>query len=360
MSDIRKSLESLADSIEKIQDKPAPKAEIKDRELSGNKIHGGKITNFSSVGIKDEAANQILTIKNDGIHVDCMTVRDINSAVNIFGSLDVKGKITAEKLHVNELTSDIRNEKTSPLEFISDEGVAYGKGLIWLGGNYTKQLVLRQNPDRLFSSEHIDLHDNSEYRIANQTVLSSDSLGTNVATSNLKKVGNLIDLNVQGKVNFSDIAIFNPDTEQFSIGSENPKGMFTLESLEHQFIIDSKNSSWKIGTWTTSNLDICTDDTARIQIEDTGRILVNSKTSFLETVGIGVKNFSDDCSLTLSGPIKIQGHKQQYLEDKPQEGNYEVGDIVWNKNPKPTGYVGWICVRNGSPGDWKPFGQISD
>ncbi len=54
MTDIRKSLESLAEVIEKIDNKPSPAPIINDRSLSGNKINGGIITNFASVGISDE------------------------------------------------------------------------------------------------------------------------------------------------------------------------------------------------------------------------------------------------------------------------------------------------------------------
>ena len=43
----------------------------------------------------------------------------------------------------------------------------------------------------------------------------------------------------------------------------------------------------------------------------------------------------------------------------PSAGAYALGDIVWNSNPKPTGYVGWICTREGTPGTWKAFGSIS-
>ena len=43
---------------------------------------------------------------------------------------------------------------------------------------------------------------------------------------------------------------------------------------------------------------------------------------------------------------------------EPTSGSFRQGDIVWNENPIPTGYVGWICVRTGTPGEWKPFGQI--
>ena len=44
----------------------------------------------------------------------------------------------------------------------------------------------------------------------------------------------------------------------------------------------------------------------------------------------------------------------------PTAGSYALGDIVWNSNPQPTGYVGWVCIRAGTPGLWKSFGQISN
>jgi hypothetical protein len=34
------------------------------------------------------------------------------------------------------------------------------------------------------------------------------------------------------------------------------------------------------------------------------------------------------------------------------------GDILWNTNPAQGGYVGWVCVKPGKPGEWLPFGKI--
>ena len=92
---------------------PAPTPVILDRELSGNKINGGMITNFSSVGIVDEAKKQILTVHNDGITVDKATIRVLEQPVTVKGSLNVNGEITAQKLHVDEITADVRNERTN-------------------------------------------------------------------------------------------------------------------------------------------------------------------------------------------------------------------------------------------------------
>lgn len=360
MSDIRKSLESLADSIEKIQNQPAPKPKTLDRELSGNKINGGVITNFSSVGIKDEAGTAVLVVKNDGIHVNTVYASEIANSVSVMGNLSVFGEVTAEKLHVNEITSDVRNERTSPLEFKGENIAAYGQGLIWTGGNYTKQLILRDKPDRLWSSESIDLHRDNSYFINGISVLDTTTLGNTVTNSNLKTVGKLKELEVAGNIIVDNFLKYNASTEQLSIGSEDPHGMFSLESLDHQFIIDpTQDKNWKLGTWTTSGLDIITDNTVRISVTNTGKIKIRSATTFESKVGIGVTNFLQDVDLTVAGAVRFQDKKHEVASEIPSAGDYVKGDIAWNSAPQPTGHIGWVCIRSGSPGLWKPFGQIS-
>jgi hypothetical protein len=359
MTNIRDSLNSLADAIEAVANQPAPKPQINDRELSGNKINGGRITNFSSVGIKDEANNFVLTVSNDGIHVDTAHVNTIPNSLAVNGSLNVDGEIFARKLHVDEISADIRNERTSPLEFKADSGVAYGKGLLWTGGDYTKQFVLQSNSDRFWSSEDIDLNRGKSYKIGNETVLSLNSLGTGVVHSNLQRVGVLEDLSVSGNLDIDNFIIYSADTQTLAIGAEESHGVLTLGNWDHSFIVDSTDAGhWKIGSWTTADLHIVTDNTARISINASGNVVVHTKTSFSNKVGIGVKNFAEDADLTVAGPIRMQGKKQEVADQIPTSGSYAKGDIVWNSDPRPTGYVGWICTREGTPGIWKPFGQI--
>jgi len=361
MADIRKTLDDLATAIEnKIATQPAPKVEILDRELSGNKINGGRITNFSSVGIKDEAKEIVLTVTDNGITVKSISTPTIANPLTVKGNLTVEGEVHAHKLHVDEISADIRNERTSPLEFKGDKGPAIGKGLIWTGGSYTKQLVLQGNPERLWSSEDFDLNTGKEYRIANQTVLSANTLGTGIVNSNLRKVGTLENLRVAGFVNIDEFIKYDADAQQLSIGGGDPNGMLTLESWDHQFVIDpTDDKQWKIGTWTTSGLKIVTDDTTRIAIGPNGNIVISSKTSFSNKVGIGVKNFAEDVDLTVAGAVRLQNKKFEVADKIPTSGSYIKGDIIWNAEPRPTGYVGWVCTREGTPGEWKPFGQIA-
>lgn len=42
----------------------------------------------------------------------------------------------------------------------------------------------------------------------------------------------------------------------------------------------------------------------------------------------------------------------------PGSAAHVKGEIVWNTNPTPTGYIGFVCTTAGTPGTWKGFGVI--
>jgi hypothetical protein len=66
-----------------------------------------------------------------------------------------------------------------------------------------------------------------------------------------------------------------------------------------------------------------------------------------------------DVDLHVNGPIRFHGHLHVYADSAPDSGTYKTGDIVWNTAPRTGGHVGWVCTRAGSPGDWNPFGPIT-
>ena len=359
--DIRNGLTALSEAIDALQSQPSPQPEILDRQLSGNKINGGMITNFKSVGINDEAKKVALTVHNDGITVKTINVQSVENDLLIKGSLNVTGEITAEKLHVNELSADIRNERTTPLEFKAENNSLGGKGLIWTGLDYTKQFVFRDTPNRLWSSEDIDIDRDKVYRIERLPVLTLNSLGNSVTQSNLQKVGTLQGLSVEGRVNIDNFVFWDSESERLGIGTDSPNAMVSVKNIDHEFIIDNtEDKKFKVGTWTTSALQIVTDDTTRIEIGTDGAVTVNNKMSVVGGLGIGVKNFPSDVDITTAGPVRIQNKKFEVGNSIPVNGSYNKGDIIWNDNPVPTGHVGWICIRNGSPGEWKLFGQIQN
>lgn len=364
MSDIRKSLEKIADTIEELEKKnnqpvAAPLPIIADRSLSGNAITGGIIERFTSTGIKDNAKTPVLEVQKDGIRVSTVYTERVGNDLVVQGDLDIKGDVSAERMHVKHLTADNRNDPTFPILFDISEG-AKQNGLAWTGSTHTKQFKFRENPDRFWSSETFDLRQGREFQINGQTVLTEDTLGVGVINSNLRSVGKLKGLEVTGNVNFDNFVSYSAESEKFSIGTEFPSGLLSLGSLDHQFVIDPNDSGdWKIGTWTTSSLDIITDDTVRIAIDTGGAITVKGKTVFEKTVGINVKNFQDDVDLAVGGAVRFQNKKQEVGDSAPTSGVYRQGDIVWNTLPRPTAYIGWVCIQDGNPGIWKPFGHIS-
>lgn len=352
MSDIRKSLAQLADTIEKLEQSKDKKPEILDRELSGNKIHGGRITHFSSQGIEDKADRTVLTVQNNGIYAKRIYVDAIQGDVCIDGNLKVTGKLNT---HDND-SAGFNNSKT--LELVDTEKNTFDEGILWRNSKHTSQLVLKDNPHRVWTNEHIDLARGREYRIGNQTILTENAIGNSVTDSKLKTVGKLRNLSTAGSIIVGEVLRLDPENENISIGTEDPVGFVTVDSLDHKFTLDY-DASWRLGSYTSSSLSIITDDRERIAVSATGKVTVSGKTVFENSVGIGVNNPLPDVDLTVAGAIRFADKKHEVGSSAPEQGSYTKGDIVWNTDPKPTDYVGWVCTRDGSPGEWKPFGQIA-
>lgn len=260
---------------------------------------------------------------------------------------------------------DMRMQSLTSVEFNAEgEKSIYGKGLQWKGAGTTKQLIYRANPDRIWTSESIDLNADASYMIANTPVISQTELGSSIRSSSLVKVGTLQNLKTSGNMSIDGYIHYNTDSESLGIGTEAPNGKFSIATLDSEFIIDTEARAVKLGTWTTDDLKIVTDDVARLIVRANGHIDLGdpngaeAKVSVHGRLGIGVNNVEEGVSISTSGPVKFENKKFIVGSGIPDSGSFRQGDIVWNDSPISTGYVGWICVRAGVPGEWKPFGQI--
>lgn len=202
---VKQGLTELGNALEVIANRVVPVQRIEDRQLTGNAIQGGKITQFRSTGITDSANKTILLVDNNGITVDTVNTDTIDGDVTVTGALTVAGHLECKSLHVDELTADIRQQRSDSLMFDSSNGDSpIGKGLVWQGEGTIKSFILQTNPSRLYSSEPIDLHREASYQIDNVTVLTADTLGETITKSSLRKVGRLQGLTVDGDVNIDD------------------------------------------------------------------------------------------------------------------------------------------------------------
>ena len=367
LAKLKDGLNAVHDAVEKIALKPAEKPEYLNNEISGDKIHGGRITKFSSVGIVDEATKQVIAVKDEGVHTDHLYVRTIRNAqgVQVLGGLKVLGDITAKSLHVDEITADIRNERSTPLEFTADDNGIYGKGLVWKGDGPSKQFIYRANPDRIWTTESIDLNRGSAYKIDNIDLLTVDTLGSSIRKSSLTQVGTLNNLRTIGNLNIDEFIVYDSDSQRLGIGTDAPNGNISVTSYETEFIIDVESEATKIGNWTTDDLQIVTDNTPRITIKANGKVDFgrsernDARVSVFGKLGVGVNNVGDGVTIASAGAIEIAGTKIMTGTAIPDNGTFRQGDVMYNTNAVATGYVGWVCVRDGTPGEWKPFGAIS-
>lgn len=262
-------------------------------------------------------------------------VTDSTPRISIFrtGEVRIHGRLSADEIHT---------EKTSLLIFREQDGnTNYGKGMLWASADKkkpNKQFVLHANPDRLHSTESLELGENRSYMIDNQYVLTKTTLGTTVTESSLKTVGVLRELQVAGDAAIARRLL----TSQIEIGkfSINENTLDVIENFEikRSNIIDfSINDRITIGN--TSNTD--------------------RSVSILGNTVIGLVEPQHGVKLTVEGPISFCRKKFETGLNIPRIGQYNKGDIVWNEDPKPSDYIGWVCVAAGSPGNWLPFGIIN-
>ena len=367
---LRQTLDQLADAIESQTQNSAlanPLAfveQLPKRSLTGDHINGGKILKFSSSGITDSASKEQILIKDDGVTIATVKIGKVLNDLTVEGTVSASA-LKVDVLEVKELKADIKFEKDTSIIFSGDN--ISGKGLLWTGQGYTKQLVYNSNPDRLFSSETIDLGKGKSLSINGVTVLDSQELGPSITKSSLREVGRLKGLIVDGSISVDQYLFYNSTSNRLGLGTEEPNASLSVVEDGVEMLLGTKDSTrGVVGTFASHSVDIVTDNTSRISISAGGNIsLGNNKTPPVQVsvhgkLAIKVNSPDPEVDLHVSGSIKYDGHLQKYDRSYPISGSYNAGDMVWNTEPKMNSYVGWVCIQAGSPGIWAPFGKIGN
>jgi hypothetical protein len=285
----------------------------------------------SDVAIITDNIPRIL-VKNNGEVI-------IGSEAGKTGVLRVHGS-----LHVDNFVSDTRIERTSSLEFKANRDASiYGLGLLWTAERNNKELIMRDGPDRLWANTSIDIEENRAYHINGRPVLSATDLGTSVVNSNLITVGPLQSLIVTGSAEIQ--------------GDLNAS--LSNASLKSVFINSGADNLLLSAHGTNSNKNY--------------KISINEEDVFYSSndeIIIGNPNFarrpvkvfgpiSTTSELYVGGAVTLNNIKFTRGTWAPSEGSFHKGDLHWNDNPTESGYVGWVCISSGAPGQWLPFGAIA-
>jgi hypothetical protein len=297
----------------------APGAAIGIRENNVSIIIGSIKNNTASIG----------TVTNDSLEI--ITDNTARITVSNNGDVRVHGTIYAE---------EVITQRSSPLVWKETSvSTNYGKGIIWSNlQNNISQFVYQASPDRIWSTDIIDLEQSKYFAIGKIPVLSQGKLGDTVIESSLQKLGVLTELQVAG-----DAAVTRTlSTSRISIG-----GFSITENL-----LD-----------TQGDFSLVRNNQSDLSIGD--HVIIGNTNNQQRTVSVygqmtvGVARPDPGIGLTVAGPVSFDNKKFIVGNGVPNNGQYNKGDIVWNNDPKATDYIGWVCVTPGEPGRWLPFGAIA-
>lgn len=240
----------------------------------------------------------------------------------VFGSPKFKNAVVKiyGRLEVDEIVTAGSGQDTQSLMFKSTPTKnIYQTGILWQQDGRTRQFVYAANPDRIMSTEIVDLAENRWFSINGSMVLSRTTLGNSVTESSLEKLGTLRSLEVAGETRFLgpvNVSTINVD----QITSSN---VFTVN-------VDGDNELKIVG-----NGDIVIG----VEENTNRKIMLNGQTN-------------------INGSLNINNKRITTGETAPATGQWSQGDICYNSRPEMEGFVGWVCVQDGEPGRWCPFGLI--
>lgn len=261
--------------------------------LSADDITPGTIKSFSSTGIQDIANSIELTIMDGMVVVE-----------NVLAAKELVIDSTAEfKSNVN-IVGDLR---------LSGD-------LIFLNPKFHQQLG-SMIEDKITKSKDSTIDIGSNAILSNgKDVINSSSLGASVIYSNLRKVGNLQDLNVIGK--FSAAQTLSVDGTRVGINTDDPAGALTVWDEDAELTIRKhKSKTTFIGTSRDCDLVIGTNGSPAINIRRDGTVEFNKL--LLGTLLISTSN------------------------DIPEyEG--KLGEIVFMSNPKQDQPFAYQCAGGNS------------
>lgn len=259
---------------------------------------------------------------------------------------------------LSELLKDVlTKQELDGVPFVVISGDSVNKGIIWQGDGDHKQLVFRNNPDSFFMSENLDLGKNRAYSINGVKVLDDKDLGPTVVKSNLRKVGRLSGLDVDGSVSINQYLFYDAVSDRLSLGTNEPKSAVTINDQGAEIVLGAARTGGAfIGTYNSVDLELGTDNKSRIKVAAGGNITLGNHSA--GPIAVDVVGTLTAQSINSVGPVKINNKRHLSGNAAPTSGDYLEGEIVWNVQPRAGKYIGWVCTQTGNPGNWSGFGKI--
>ena len=221
-------------------------------------------------------------------------------------------KLNALTALLQEVLQEGQEINSAEFPYIVIKGDINGKGILWNGQGHNKQFIFNSSPDRFFVSENIDLAKGKQLSINNIKVIDEKELGATVTKSSLREVGRLNGLIVDGGLSVNQYLVYDSVSDRLGLGTDQPKAAVNIIDQNVDIIIGATSiNTAMIGTYNYTDLDLGTDNTARISIKAGGNVVIgnastgDTKVSIIGSLGINVNNPDPRSSLHVNGALKF-------------------------------------------------------
>ena len=209
--------------------------------LNGSHIRGGRVTDFNSLGIDDRATDFQLTITDGLVVIDKeLTVETINVTENLnVNNISILGTL--------EIGTDILDH-----------------------GPFSQMIQMHS---QMLIDQSLEAY--TPLLRDGKALLDQNSLASSITQSNIRKLGNLQDLNVMGDAKFSE-TLFVSAAGKVGINTDEPRGALTIrdEEAEVSFARTRRHTMF-IGSTRLGDIEFGTNNQSQLVIKE-NQIDINS------------------------------------------------------------------------------------
>lgn len=277
--------------------------------LSGDGVVGGIITNFGSTGIDDRATSCQLTILDTHTIIESPLV---TTGIEVRGDAKILGKLEFGEFETNcaAYTTLVADTTASVKESLNTE----------LFSEYS-DLVTENIRERGIEFK--------EVLINGKLVLAEEKLGPSVVHSNLRRVGELKELQVSGEA-FLSQTLYTAN-RRVGINTIEPTSALTVWDEEVEMVMGKKSQN---------------------------RGFIGSNRQMAVTLGT---NNKDNLTLDTEGSVTINDLRLGAvpMSTASVEPNWEgrAGEIVFTDSPAVGKPIGWVCLEGHR---WAKFGIVQE